>query len=142
MSLLNHPDFQLLLHHFNQDKREKSARQCELSDEDLAYCFPTLVSHNYFKENPSYIYLKMSTLAKEEMAHSNNVYNAPKTILEKLDQNAKKVLVDTKYDAEVDNLNNKLHQACFIRELSPQPQSFFKVGRKDQRSSTGVIFIK
>ncbi len=92
-SLFNHPEFQMLLRHYNQDEGDKSAGQCELSEEDLAYRFPTLVSHNYFKENPSYVYLKMSTLAKEEMTRSNSVYKAPKSMLEKLDQMRRKCLL-------------------------------------------------
>ena len=141
-SIFNHPDFQMLLRHYNQDEGDKSAGQCELSEADLAYRFPTLVSHNYFKENPSYVYLKMSTLAKEEMTRSNSVYKAPKSPLEKLDQNAKKVLIETTYEAEVDNLNDKLHKARFARGVITPATRLFQMSAERIDSQQVLFFIK
>ena len=130
----------MLLQNYQQDEGDKSAGQCNLSDEDLSFRFPTLVSHNYFKENPSYVYLKMSTLAKEEMSRSSSTYNAPKSLLDKLDQNKKKVLIETFYESGVDNLDDKLHDVRFIRSVITPATKLFQISAEKIKANQ-VLFL-
>ena len=138
-SLLQHPEIQMFLRHYQQDEGDKSAGQCNLSDADLSFRFPTLVSNNYFKENPSYVYLKMSTLAKEEMARSSSTYNAPKSILDKLDQNKKRVLIETFYESGVDNLDDKLHDVRFSRGVITPATKLFQLSAEKIKANQVLI---
>ena len=108
-------DLAKIISMLHSDNGDKSAGQANLSDDDLQYRFPTLFNEGYFKENPSYQYLKLSWLAQEELAAKNRLYNQPNTIKDKLDSNSRKVLVMKKWDSDYDDLNLNLHPIRFER---------------------------
>lgn len=97
------------------DESDMSAGQANLSEDDLQFRFPILFGEGYFKENPSYRYLKLSWLAQEELSAKNRLYNQPRTIQDKLEQNNKKVQVLKKWDVDYDDLNTTLHPIRFER---------------------------
>ena len=66
------------------DESDMSAGQANLDDEDLQFRFPILYGKGYFKENPSFWYLKLSWLAQEELSAKNRLYNQPQTIQDML----------------------------------------------------------
>ena len=97
------------------DESDMSAGQANLDDEDLQFRFPVLYGEGYFKENPSFRYLKLSWLAQEELSAKNRLYNQPRTIQDKLELNNKKVQVLKKWDMDYDDLNTTLHPIRFER---------------------------
>ncbi len=64
------------------DEGQMSAGQLALPDSYLEIKLPVLHSQDYFIKNPSYDYLKMKTLARQEIEASNRLYMAPKTLLD------------------------------------------------------------
>ena len=54
-----------------------STGQANLDDEDLQFIFPILYGQGYFKENPSFWYLKLSWLAQEDLSAKNRGTDRP-----------------------------------------------------------------
>ncbi len=107
------------------DEGQLSAGQLNLSDSDLRTKFPVLYSQNYFVKNPAFVYLKMESLAKQEIECSNRLFTAPKTLLDKLQANNENIVVPTEYAAAIDDYQYNLHPVRYARfPITPPTQLF------------------
>ena len=107
------------------DEGQLSAGQLNLTDSDLRTKFPVLYSQSYFNKNPAFVYLKMETLAKQEIECSNRLYTAPKTVLDKLQANNESIIIPTEYPTAIDDLQFNLHPVRYARfPITPPTQLF------------------
>jgi hypothetical protein len=132
--MINNPQFKQLLSNISSQETEdfdpnKSLGNSGLTMAQLEERFPTLYHDKVF-EDKSNKFLTMGQLATEELQRKNLSFSTPRTLEDKLKQNEKKVLVETLYKDQVDDLKLQLHDIRYSRFPVTPSTTLFQMASK------------